>query len=104
MVVSTQIVLDAITKGFIKWDQIALLILDECHHAQKNHPMACLMRIYGERLLLQGFSEVPKVLGLTATIIKGQSKTEKIPTDVSEIEKLLCCKAVTHRNYEEVLK
>jgi endoribonuclease Dicer len=74
MVVSTQIVLDAITKGFIKWDQIALMILDECRHAQKKHPMAVLTQLYGARLILRGFSEMPKVLGLTATIIKGQSK------------------------------
>lgn len=66
--------------------------------------MAVIMRLYGERLSNKGLSNVPKVLGLTATIIKGKSKADRIPWDIEEIEQLLCCKAVTHRNYEEVLK
>lgn len=63
-----------------------------------------LMRIYGLQRKLKGAAELPKVLCLTATIIKGQSNPEKIPQDINDIEKLLCCRAVTHRNYEEVLK
>jgi len=37
---SSQILLDILMHGYITWDQITLLILDECHHAQKDHPMA----------------------------------------------------------------
>ncbi|CAL8072085.1 unnamed protein product [Orchesella dallaii] len=106
LVMSTQILLDAITKAYVSWNQIALLILDECHHAQKSHPMALLMKNYGERRVGNDLSAcgLPKVLGLTATIIIGNSKIEEIPKEINDIEKLLCCKAVTHRNYEEVLK
>lgn len=43
---TTQILLDAVTKAYINWGQIALLILDECHHAQKNHPMAEVRHVH----------------------------------------------------------
>ncbi|ODN02769.1 Endoribonuclease Dicer 3, partial [Orchesella cincta] len=103
LAMSTQILVDAITKGFVRWTQIALVILDECHHAQKNHPMASLMKGYAEKRESCP-KDVPKVLGLTATIIIGKSKVADIPKEIKDIEKLLCCKAVTHRNYEEVLR
>lgn len=61
------------------------------------------MKWYGERKENHSL-ELPKVLGLTATIIKGQSSKEAIPKDIKDIEKRLCCKAVTHRNYEEILR
>lgn len=113
MVATTQIIVDAIARKFITWDQIALLILDECHHAQKGHVMAQLMKQYAEYQLANGptsHSEIrsngePRILGLTATIIStGKSDTECIGKDIKQIEDRLCCKAYTTHNYEEALK
>ncbi len=113
LVATTQIIVDALTRCFINWDEIALLILDECHHAQKGHAMAQLMKLYVDHQRDNGLSSqleivskgVPKILGLTATIIStGRSEPESIDKDIKQIENTLCCKVYTHRNYEEVLK
>lgn len=47
---------------------------------------------------------VPRVLGLTATIVKGKAKKDSLNTAIDVIEKNLCSQAVTHPNFEEVLK
>jgi hypothetical protein len=41
---------------------------------------------------------------LSATIIVGNSKIEKIAEEIEDMEKRLCCKAITYHNYEAVLK
>jgi len=48
--------------------------------------------------------KLPRVLGLTATIIRGVGKQEFIPWDVKEVETNMCAKAVTYFNQAEVLK
>lgn len=47
---------------------------------------------------------LPRILGLTATIICGKGKCYDVEKEVEEAEKRLCAKAVTSRRYEEVLK
>jgi ERCC4-related helicase len=92
----------------IKWSEICLIILDECHNAVKLHPMALIMKDYCKAIKDGGIVDktVPRVLGLTATIIKGMGKLSKefICEEVSDIEKKFHAVAVTHSNYEEVLR
>lgn len=40
-----QIFLDALRKGYIKFDTVCFLILDECHRASGNHPYARIMKV-----------------------------------------------------------
>lgn len=47
---------------------------------------------------------IPRILGMTATIIKGNCKEWEVPDRVVELEKTMQAKAVTYRNYEKVLK
>ncbi|XP_076938634.1 endoribonuclease Dicer homolog 3a-like, partial [Bidens hawaiensis] len=46
MVITHQILLDALRNGFMKFEMICLLIIDECHHAiaSGNHPYASIMK------------------------------------------------------------
>lgn len=113
LVATTQIILDALTRSFTKWNEMALLILDECHHAQGDHVMAQLMKLYaehqvGNEILTRleiGRQGIPRILGLTATIInKGHLNANDIEADIRKVESLLCCRAITTRNYEDVLK
>ena len=63
--------LDEIRKGIVKFSQLSLIVLDECHHARKNHPYAELMKCYlverqKEELCIQ-------IVGLTASPGAGQN-------------------------------
>ncbi|KAI3801548.1 hypothetical protein L1987_29656 [Smallanthus sonchifolius] len=46
MVMTPQILLDALRKAFMNFEMICLLIIDECHHASGNHPYASIMKVY----------------------------------------------------------
>lgn len=45
MVMTPQILLDALRKAFLMLDDIRLMILDECHRATGNHPYTRIMRV-----------------------------------------------------------
>lgn len=64
------------------------------------------MASYGKSAASGGIigETLPRVLGLTATIVKGNSKIENIPTEIERIQNLICATATTYHNYEEVLK
>lgn len=102
-----QILRVAVERGHIPWGDISLLILDECHNATKKHPMASLMSNYREAMehgLIPGV-DLPRVLGLSATLINTvRTDVKRIPEDIKTIERNLCSRAITHHNYEEVLR
>lgn len=67
IVVSThQILLDALTHGFVGIDRIGLLIFDEAHHCVGNHPANRIMQDFYHPNLHR---QVPSILGLTASPI-----------------------------------
>lgn len=45
MVMTPQILLNALSHSFLSLDDIKLLIFDECHHAKKKHAMALIMKV-----------------------------------------------------------
>lgn len=45
LVMTPQILLDALRHSFFKLDMIKVLIFDECHHARGKHPYACIMTV-----------------------------------------------------------
>ena len=47
---------------------------------------------------------LPRVLGLTATIIMGKGDVDNVGNEVKLAEDRLCAKAVTYYRYEEVMK
>ena len=60
-----------------------------------------VMQAYQDRLSSNS-PNIPRVLGLTATIING--KKVHVAKEVEDMEKRLCAKALTYHRYEEVLK
>lgn len=46
---------------------------------------------------------LPRVVGLSATIVVGNSTVQQIEGDIKEIEERFCSKALTFHNYSEVL-
>ncbi|RPB12611.1 hypothetical protein P167DRAFT_535942 [Morchella conica CCBAS932] len=73
VVVSThQILLDALTHGFVGIDRIGLLIFDEAHHCAGNHPANRIMQDFYHPNLHR---QVPSILGLTASpIVKSKPR------------------------------
>ena len=68
LIMTHQILLNMLSHGYIKASNINLLILDECHHCDKNHPYAKIMERVEES------SDQPRIMGLTASIINEKAK------------------------------
>ncbi|KAG2423207.1 hypothetical protein HXX76_015465 [Chlamydomonas incerta] len=68
---------DALTRliahAYIKTPQIGLLVLDECHHTNANHPYAVLLRVFVRHLTPANLR--PVLLGLTASPHKAEELT-----------------------------
>jgi len=69
LVMTPQIFLRNLRHCFIKMDSVALLVFDECHHAQapKRHPYAQIMKEFYNNL-----DKPPRVFGMTASPIIGK--------------------------------
>ncbi|GAA5854197.1 hypothetical protein JCM8547_001731 [Rhodosporidiobolus lusitaniae] len=88
--VTAQLLLDSLAHGFIKMEQIALIVLDEAHHAKCNHPFAVILRDFYHRTPVE---ERPRILGLTASPLKS-SKSEGVQ-EAKKLEGLFDAKLVT---------
>ncbi|KAI6228850.1 hypothetical protein M3Y99_01177100 [Aphelenchoides fujianensis] len=92
VIVCTHEILNGLlNSAFVKMADIALLIVDECHHVVgANHPYRVLMNRYRET---EG--QRPRVLGLTATVVNSNTKFEKIEDMIRNMETLMCAKLET---------
>ncbi|KAL8807644.1 MAG: hypothetical protein Q9182_000628 [Xanthomendoza sp. 2 TL-2023] len=68
IVISThQILLDALTHGFVQMAKLSLLIFDEAHHCMSNHPASRILRDFYHPHLARDQEQSPAILGLTAS-------------------------------------
>ncbi|KAD4584078.1 hypothetical protein E3N88_21679 [Mikania micrantha] len=97
MVMTPDILRNALSHSFLTLDVIKVLIFDECHNAKKNHAYAIIMKEYYHRALLAGSSQVPRILGMTASPIKAKvsNSSDKCWRQISELENLLRSKVYT---------
>ncbi|KAH7569156.1 hypothetical protein JRO89_XS06G0114900 [Xanthoceras sorbifolium] len=70
LVMIPEILLRSLYHRFIKMELIALLIFDECHHAQANsdHPYAKIMKDFYK----PDSTKVPRIFGMTASPVVGK--------------------------------
>jgi endoribonuclease Dicer len=78
MVTTSQVLLDLLRHEYINLGaDISLLVFDECHHTEKNHPYNAIMKDFYHILPPRGsptaseYCVRPMVLGLTASPIFG---------------------------------
>ncbi|MCL7029021.1 hypothetical protein MKW94_016083 [Papaver nudicaule] len=87
---------------FIRMQSIALLIFDECHHAQvqSSHPYAQIMKEFYST----DQPKRPRIFGMTASPIvgKGGSNEESLPKGINSLEKLLDAKVYSVEDKTEL--
>ena len=81
---------------FLQFRDLALLVLDECHHAVKNHPYSVIMNMYNENK--SAGNPVPKVLGLTACVVVETCNVEQFRKQKFRLEEKMDCKVATGEN------
>lgn len=91
LVMTSQILIDALCHGYIFLNRINLIIFDECHRAVNDHPMRQIMQYF------ENYSkeDQPKVLGLSATLLNSNVKLEKIHSVIESLEITFHAKVVT---------
>ena len=72
-----KLVNEIVKDRLVTFNDLGLLVLDECHHARKNAPHAKLMETYLERKKERGAAGLPQVIGLTASPGAGENPTLK---------------------------
>jgi len=90
-VLTAQVLVDMLNHGFLALRQTNLLVFDECHHVMgAQHPYAAIMRkcvppehgVTLYRYEETTASERPRVLGLTASLIKTDVPVDKLRAQV----------------------
>ncbi|CAI9783088.1 unnamed protein product [Fraxinus pennsylvanica] len=94
LVMIPQILLFNLNHCFIRIEQIALLIFDECHHAQleSNHPYAEIMKIFYK----PDAAKLPRIFGMTASPKLGKGGS------IDSLETLLHAKICSVEDKDEL--
>ncbi|KAL5836669.1 hypothetical protein ACOSQ3_013838 [Xanthoceras sorbifolium] len=97
LVMTPQILLDGLRHSFFKLNMIKLLIFDECHHARGNFPYSSILTEFYHRQLNSGISDLPRIFGMTASLIKSKGAKSECGyrRQINELEKLMNSKVYT---------
>ena len=103
---TAQLLLNALKSGEVRITDIDLLVIDECHHTDLDHPYNMIMLCYRKEKMKNPHCKLPQILGLTASLGVGDNE-DPIPHYIKLCANL-DCKGITHvrdeTNYEELLK
>ena len=70
IVCTAEVLHQALWHGYVKIDEINLLIFDEAHHAKKQHPFACIIKDY---YIPADQSVRPRIFSMTASPVDARS-------------------------------
>ncbi|XP_035673073.1 antiviral innate immune response receptor RIG-I-like [Branchiostoma floridae] len=77
IILTAQVLENALMDELITLDTFSMLIFDECHHCQKNDPYNAIMTRYINQKVEQSSARLPQIIGLTASLGVGKSKSQK---------------------------
>lgn len=99
LVMTPQILLDALRKAFLNLEMVSLVILDECHRSAGNHPYAKIMKDFYHKM-----ENKPKVFGMTASpvIRKGVSSATDCEDQLAVLESVLDSQIFTIEDKKEM--
>ncbi|KAI3470366.1 hypothetical protein Pfo_027029 [Paulownia fortunei] len=97
LVMTPQILLNALRHRFLRLDRIKVLIFDECHNARGKHQYACIMTEFYHRELASKTLQLPRVFGMTASPIKAKASSSSANywKQIGELENLMHSKVFT---------
>lgn len=106
LVLIHQVFLDLLSRRYFSLKQAAVLVLDECHHAQveRDHPYSCIMRDWYHNLKAVETDSLPRVLGLTACLVVKTVTVAKFRQEKHNLEKILDSTVETVDDLYEILK
>ncbi|KAJ2082236.1 Dicer-like protein 1 [Coemansia sp. RSA 988] len=73
LVMTHQVLLNALRSGHVKFSDIDLLVFDECHHARGDHPYALIMREFYDQCSEE---DRPHIFGMTASPLNSHQTAE----------------------------
>ncbi|KAJ2785802.1 Dicer-like protein 1 [Coemansia javaensis] len=73
LVMTHQVLLNALRAGFVRISDIDLLVFDECHHARGNHPYTLIMREFYDHCPK---ADRPHIFGMTASPLNARQTAE----------------------------
>ncbi|XP_078659837.1 antiviral innate immune response receptor RIG-I-like isoform X1 [Branchiostoma floridae x Branchiostoma belcheri] len=78
IILTAQVLENALRDGLITLDTFSMLIFDECHHCQKNDPYNAIMTRYiKQKWGEDSGTRLPQIIGLTASLGVGKAKSQK---------------------------
>ncbi|KAG0565599.1 hypothetical protein KC19_7G000600 [Ceratodon purpureus] len=103
-VMTPAILLQNLHHCFMRMDCIELLIFDECHHADKRHPYACIMQEFYHPRSKDESYKLPRILGMTASPIDGKvdRQGQNIERELDKLERMLHAKLHTVKERSEL--
>ncbi|MCO5573907.1 hypothetical protein L7F22_027682 [Adiantum nelumboides] len=100
LVMTPQSLLNVLQHAMLMFEAIKVLVFDECHHCQKNHPYALIMENFYFKLQI---CRRPRILGLTASPVIRKGKSEfQCTQDIHSLERMLDAKIVTVEDRTEL--
>ena len=105
LVLVHQVFLDVLLRGDLGWGRVNLLVLDECHHADKKHPYKQIMDHFRQwREASPGSEPGPRLLGLSASIVMEKCDPVRFRKLKEELEANLEARVMTTHKLDSYLK
>lgn len=98
LVATVQLLINMILIGQLRIEDVSLVIIDEVHHAVKNHPYVVFLETF---LNVKTGDDRPRVLGLTASPASGNPIQMKL--QLAELSKLCRAQLITPCIYRDDL-